>query len=396
MPFPLDLTVPTAWNGPTPKSKVQCHGISPSGDWIGGTCLKLGGTPFVNTSQEFAYRYSPFAPSWYEPQPLSNDLTASCRGISDHGDRVGFRLRDPSDPSSTIAILHEQAGNPKDLPFGQNDVSSAMGENASLFSGSFFIVGWHMVPGQRAKGFGITYTKLGGFGPEILLGADIPPSPTEDVNVQCINLQGDLIATLVNNPDGSQRQFIGFRVLAPLPGHPLNHGYKWHPLLQQPDFPVDPNTVTILGINSHGDISGFISGETKTSGFTVNAKLNGTALKLSGFSTYDHPLATFSTQFSGISEAGWIAGTYDSIHPFVFIPWHFSLLKYLAPHWHISQDGPPHTRPSSHKDWARYNSQVALQIHELIQQINDDASRREIEKPLLEFLGRQIKLLSSL
>lgn len=331
MPFPLDLTVPTAWNGPAPHSKLQSHGISPSGNWIGGTCLKLdpSATPPVNTSQEFAYRYSPFAPSWYEPQPLGTNQAASCRGISDHGDLVGFRSPDPSNPEATIAILHEHGGNPKDLPFGKNDVSSAMGVNASLFCGSFLIVGSHTPSGQqRAKGFGITYTKLGGFGPEILLGADIPPHATEDVSVQCINLQGDLIATLVNNPDGSQRQFIGFRILAPLPGHPLNHGYNWQPLVQQPDFPVDPNTVTILGINSYGDISGFISGATKTSGFTVNAKLNGTSVKLSGFSTYDHPLATFSTQFSGISENGWIAGTYDSIHPFVFIPWHLSPPKH--------------------------------------------------------------------
>lgn len=329
MSFPLDLTVPTAWNGPAPRSRIQSHGISPSGNWIGGTCLKLDltATPPVNTSQEFAYRYSPFAPSWYEPQPLGAGTSASCRGISDHGDRVGFRAPDPSNPDATIAILHEHGGAVHDLPFGKKDVSVAMGVNASLFSGSFLIVGSHTPDGQqRAKGFGITYTTLGGFGPEILLGADIPPSPTEDVTVQCINLQGDLIATLVNNPDGAQRQFIGFRVLAPLPGHPLNHGYAWKPL-QQPDFPVDPNTATILGLNSHGDISGFYPNGSKVSGFTVNAKLNGTSLKLSGFSTYDHPLATASTQFSGISEAGWIAGTYDSIHPFVFIPWHFSLLK---------------------------------------------------------------------
>jgi hypothetical protein len=345
----------------------------------------------VDTSQEFAYRlFVPFVP--YQAQTLGNDFSASCRGITDEGDRVGFHLRKPTDTTAT-AILRELNGPVVELPFNGDD-SSANGATNKLIPGSLFIVGTHTRPKKAARGFGITFDKTNKkFGPELNVCASMPTLPKieEDVSVQCINSNGDIVANAVARNGGvvnshtvnamDQRLVVGFRKAANI--------YTWVPLL----LPTDPNNITVLGINIHGDISGFVDDGGKTRGFTVNVQSNGSIF---GFSMFDHPLATISTRFSGISDDGWIAGTYDEIHPFVVIP-EFTRrpIFYWPPHWRNEPDGPPHSRLSSRKDWARYNSQLALQIHELVEQINDEPDRRAIEKPLLDFLNRQIKLLSS-
>jgi uncharacterized membrane protein len=297
------LDFPSAWL--TPNTKVMAWGISADGSRISGTYLDLS----TDTSKWFTSLRSKQAPFTYSPLSLgglASDVT--CRGTTNTGDLVGWHqtASGATNPFLYLASLPSLL----DLPEGLN--GSAYGVSENYISGSIHIVGSGAPVDGRLKGtlwrYDSTSQALSFEYP-----VDVPnPDPAEDVTIYAINSNGDLVVTAMNAASQKKRHFVALRYISLIQ-------YYWVPVLEDPSsFPVSPDDLTILGINKHRVITGwFNSSPNKKSGFYASVSPAGT---IQNFQQIDHPSASTATVLAGVSDTGLIVGTYDSRHPFYYIP----------------------------------------------------------------------------
>jgi hypothetical protein len=299
---------PGSWLAPK-HTKVVAWGISADGSRVSGTYFdpSTGTSKWLTSirSKQSSLKYSPLSLG-----DLASDVTG--RGTTNTGNLVGWHQNasGATNPFLYIANLSVFV----DLSEGLNGAAYGVTEN--YIPGSIHIVGSRTpIDGSRLKGTVWRYD-LTSPDPSIeYLGDDMPklPGVDEDVTIKAINSNGDVAITAENAADSTKRRHY----VAVRSKNLFFSLYNWIPVLEDA-IPVSPNALTILGINKQRVITGsFTNSKNNQSGFYATVSPQG---KIQNYQEINHPSAKKDTVLAGVSDTGVIVGTYDSQHPFYYIP----------------------------------------------------------------------------